>query len=67
MAAAMWCEKKFDPQGCIKLKGYEYLTEQQRQNLEHLFYWRFKQAKETNRALFMVLSDRELVDLIKIA
>jgi ribonuclease D len=67
MAAVIWHEKIFDPQGHLKLRGYQYLTEYQKQNLKRLFRWRFEKAKETNRALFMVLSDQEMVDLIKLA
>ncbi|MDO8786035.1 MAG: ribonuclease D [Syntrophales bacterium] len=64
-ASVRWHEKKLDPRGHLKIKGYQELTLFERQRLKELFRWRFQKAKESNRAFFLILSDQEIVNLSK--
>jgi len=65
MAAVSWREKTLDLLGHRKIKGYESLTTDQQGRLKRLYRWRFKKAKQTNRAMFLILSDQELISLSK--
>ncbi len=65
MAAVKWHEKTFNPKGFFAIDGYEDLREYQRSRLKNLYYWRFQTARRTNTAPFLVLSDRDIVDLSK--
>lgn len=60
-----WREKRLDPWGYLKIKGYHELNEKQQERLKSLFCWRFEKARETNKARFMILSDQNLFDLSK--
>jgi ribonuclease D len=64
-AIVRWHEKTLDSRGHTKIKGYQDLTGCERQRLKNLFRWRFRKAKESNRAVFMILSDQEIVNLSK--
>ena len=64
-AIVRWHEKALDPRGHTKIKGYQDLTGCERQRLKNLFRWRFRKAKESNRAFFMILSDQAIVNLSK--
>ena len=64
-ASVRWHEKKLDPQGHTKIKGYQELTLCERQQLKALFRWRFQKAKESNRAVFLILSDQTILNLSK--
>ena len=64
-AIVRWHEKTLDPRGHTKIKGYQDLTGCERQRLKNLFRWRFRKAKESNRAFFMILSDQAIVNLSK--
>lgn len=66
MAAVRWRKKPLDPYGHLKIKGAEELNKHQKERLKTLFSWRFKKAKETNIARFMILSDENLVNLSKL-
>jgi ribonuclease D len=66
VAAATWQEKTLDVQGHRKIKAYAFLTADQKKALRRLYRWRFQKARDLNRAIFMILSDQDLVDLAKI-
>lgn len=66
MAAVRWRKKPLDPYGHLKIKGAEELNNPQKKHLKTLFRWRFKKAKETNIARFMILSDQNLINLSKL-
>ncbi len=61
--SAKWTEKTLDPQGYRRIRGYEMLNRAQKNRLKALYRWRFQKAKETNTAIFMVLTDQNLLDL----
>jgi ribonuclease D len=63
MTAVSWREKTLDLLGHRKIKGYDSLTRDQQDRLKRLYRWRFKKAKQTNRAMFLILSDQELLSL----
>lgn len=63
MTAVHWREKTLDFLGHRKIKGYESLAKDQQERLKRLYRWRFKKAKQTNRAMFLILSDQELISL----
>ena len=63
MTKIKWHKKDLDKDGYKKIARYYTLTETQRERLKHLFRWRYGKAKEINRAIFMVLSDQDLVEL----
>jgi len=67
LLAARWTEKILNPDGYMKVKGCESLNVFQRVRLKALFRWRFEKAKKTNRARFLILSDKNLIDLSKIS
>lgn len=67
LLSARWTEKTLNPDGYLKVKGCETLNGFQRVRLKALFRWRFKKAKKTNRARFLILSDKNLIDLSKIS
>lgn len=58
-----WREKRFDRHGYKKIKGCEQLDQEQKDLLKKLYLWRFHRAKGENRAVFMFLSDKNLLDL----
>ena len=66
ITAATWHEKTFDAGGHKRMKTYSLLTAVQKKRLRGLFRWRFQKAREMNRAIFMVLSDQELVNLARV-
>ena len=61
----VWQEKKLDPRGHTRVPGYYELTADEQQTLKLLYRWRFHKAQEINRAAFMILSDRDLIALVK--
>ncbi len=66
MTAVKWHEKTLDFNGHLKIKGAKDLNRYQLRRLQTLYRWRFKKAKETNIARFMLLSDQNILDLSKI-
>lgn len=66
IAAATWQEKTLDIQGHKKIKPYAFLSADQKKSLKLLWNWRFQKARDLNRAIFMILSDQDLVNLTKI-
>ncbi|MBW2557285.1 MAG: ribonuclease D [Deltaproteobacteria bacterium] len=65
MANVRWSEKTFHPEGSSRIEGYDSLDGLQRCRLKNLYRWRFEAAKRTNAAVFLVLSDRNIMDLSK--
>ena len=63
MAGVRWSEKTFHPEGVSRIDGYDKLEDFQRHRLKTLYRWRFETAKRTNAAVFLVLSDRNIMDL----
>jgi ribonuclease D len=63
IAAANWQEKRINRHGHTKIKGYYCLNEEQRELFKKLYAWRFHRAKEENRAIFMFLPDKNLLEL----
>ena len=63
MTMSRWRKKGLDKEGHKKLERYYSLTIEQQERLKHLFRWRYGKAKEINRAIFMILSDQDLVRL----
>ena len=63
IAETDWREKKFNRWGYAKIKGYNALNQEQKDLLKKLYIWRFHRAKEENRAVFMFLPDKNLLDL----
>jgi len=66
IASLTWRAKDLDPQGHKKIKGYLTLNAEQKIILKKLFGWRFRKARDANRAAFMVMSDQNLLALSKI-
>lgn len=66
ITAATWHEKAFNAQGHRRIPAYDELEATQRKRLQGLFQWRFRKAREMNRAVFMILSERELVSLSRL-
>ncbi len=62
---ARWSEKTFNPKGFSRIEGCDDLDDFQMKRLKTLYRWRFETAKRTNTAVFMVLSDRNIIDLSK--
>jgi ribonuclease D len=65
MVAVTWQEKPFDCLGFRHIKEFASLTEDRKQTLKDLYAWRYQKAKKMNRAVFMILSDQDLIDLCK--
>ncbi len=63
MTMIKWQNKALDSNGHKKIARYYTLTDKQKERLRHLFRWRYEKAKEINRAMFMILSDQDLVRL----
>jgi ribonuclease D len=63
VARVRWIEKKLGPKGYMGIMGYEDLKGDEKRRLRNLYQWRFRKAREINMAVFMILSDQELVDL----
>ena len=66
VAAGTWQEKTLDVRGHRKVDGYAFLEADWKKALKRLYRWRFQKAREMNRAIFMILSDRELVNLARV-
>lgn len=63
IASCIWQEKRLDRHGHIRIKGYYSLKQGQKELLKKLYAWRFRRAKEENRAIFMFLPDKSLLEL----
>lgn len=65
IASARWSEKILDSRGHTRIEGFQEMRPSQKRRLAALYRWRFHKAKETNRAVFMILSDQSIADLAK--
>jgi ribonuclease D len=54
-----------DARGFRNLKGYHFLTTQQKSHLKTLYHWRLKMAQDTNLALFRILPDHAMMVLAR--
>ena len=63
ISSTTWREKRLDWQGHIKISGYHSLNQEQKDLFKRLYIWRFYRAKEENRAVFMFLPDKNLLEL----
>ena len=66
VAAGTWQEKTLDVRGHRKVDGYAFLEADRKKALKRLYRWRFQKAREMNRAIFMILSDRDLLNLARV-
>jgi ribonuclease D len=64
IVAANWQERKIDRRGHTKVAGYYSLNQLQKELLKKLYVWRFQRAKAENRAIFMFLPDKILMDIV---
>ena len=65
IASAVWTEKVLDSRGHTRIEGFQEMRPNQRKRLAALYKWRFHKAKETNRAVFMILSDQSIAELAR--
>jgi len=63
IADTNWREKRLDRHGHTKIKGYYCLNQEQKELIKRLYIWRFHRAKDENRAVFMFLPDKNLLEL----
>ena len=63
IADTNWREKRLDRHGYTKIKGYYCLNQEQKELIKRLYVWRFHRAKDENRAVFMFLPDKNLLEL----
>jgi ribonuclease D len=66
MTEVIWQPKILDRSAHSRLSGYGTLTPEQKEHLRRLFRWRFEKARETDRALFMLLTDQQLIALSRL-
>lgn len=64
-ASARWSEKVLDSRGHTRIEGFQDMRPSQKRRLAALYRWRFHKARETNRAVFMILSDQNIAELAK--
>lgn len=65
IAETDWQEKTFNRQGYKRVKGYDGLSQDEKELFKKLYIWRFHRAKAENRAIFMFLSDSNLLGLVQ--
>ena len=63
IADTNWREKRLDRHGHTKIKDYYCLNQEQKELIKRLYIWRFHRAKDENRAVFMFLPDKNLLEL----
>jgi ribonuclease D len=63
IAAADWRERRLDRHGFTKISGYHCLNQEQKDLFKKLYLWRFHRAKDENRAIFMFMPDKNLLEL----
>ncbi|HUN54362.1 MAG TPA: ribonuclease D [Smithella sp.] len=63
IADTHWREKRLDRHGYTRIKGYHGLNQEQKELFKKLYIWRFHRAKDENRAVFMFLADKNLLEL----
>jgi ribonuclease D len=65
IASCNWQEKRIDHRGHMKINGYYSLNQKQKELLKKIYGWRFRRAKEENRAIFMFMPDKTMLDLVQ--
>ncbi len=65
MTAVRWRKKTLNRKGYTRIQGFEELNERGQERLKRLYYWRFEKASRINRARFMILSDDDLMELVR--
>jgi ribonuclease D len=60
-----WTPKTLDRRGHARISGYTDMSPEQQRRLKRLYRWRFEKAFQTDRAAFMILSDADMVTLVK--
>ncbi len=65
IASCNWQEKRIDHRGHMRINGYYSLNQKQKELLKKLYGWRFRRAKEENRAIFMFMPDKTMLDLVQ--
>ncbi|OPY12029.1 MAG: Ribonuclease D [Syntrophus sp. PtaB.Bin001] len=63
MTAVNWREKTLDFIGHRKIKGYAVLNSDSKERLKKLYRWRFNKARQMNRAMFLILTDKDILSL----
>jgi len=63
IASVSWHEKIMNRQGYRHIQGFNSLMPEARERLKRLYLWRFNKGKNINRALFMIISDQELLQI----
>jgi len=61
IAAVSWHEKTINHHGYRHIPGFNNLSAAEKERLKLLYRWRFQKAKDSNRAIFMICSDQELL------
>jgi ribonuclease D len=61
-----WQPKTLDSSAHRRLPGYATLTSEQKDRLRRLFHWRFEKAQATNCALFIILTDLQIMALSRL-
>ncbi len=67
ISAVTWHEKTMNNLGHRHIDGYDSLSPAEQERLKRLYRWRFQKAKSSNRAIFMICTDQELLKLARIA
>ena len=67
IAAVTWHEKTINNLGHRYIHGYDSLSAAEQERLKRLYRWRFQKAKSSNRAIFMICTDQELLKLARTA
>lgn len=65
IASCNWQEKRIDHRGHMKINGYYSLNQKQKELLKKIYGWRFRRAKEENRAIFMFMPDKTMLDIVQ--
>lgn len=66
MTEVSWQPKTLDQHGHRQIAGSGLLSEGQKERLRRLFSWRFEKARTRDRACFLILTDRQLMDLARL-
>lgn len=65
IAACCWQERNFDRRGYTRIKGFCAMDNRRKELLKKLYLWRFEKARETDCAIFMLLPDDKLAELVQ--
>lgn len=65
IAEIQWKPRQFDSNGYKRIKGFRELAEVEQNRLRRLYRWRFHKAQLLDRAVFRIMSDKELLLMAK--